>query len=107
MLGASLDRIKRVKVDTAAGGTVALIAGVANQRIQILGLDLTLAAGTVQFLSAAVTLTGAMTFTSKTLPLLPINDGVVPWYVCTAGSAFNAAFSGLNQCSGELIYLQE
>ena len=103
----SIDRIKRIKVDTAAGGTVALIAAVASKRILVLALDITLVSGTLKFADGVTDLTGAMTFTSKTLPLMEVNGSAIPWYLTSAGAAFNAIFSGAVQCSGEILYLQE
>ena len=105
---ASEDRILRKKVDTAAGGTVALIAASTGKRIQILGMDLNLATSTtIKFQTASTDLTGAMTCTSKQLPLATHNDRIVPWLVCNAGEAFNCVFGAAVQCSGVIIYLQE
>lgn len=104
---ASEDRILRKKVDTAAGGTVAVIAAVAGQRIYVLALDLSLASSTtIKFQSAATDLTGAMTCTSKQLPPVPLNHGLVPWFLCGVNEALNIVFGAAVQCSGEILYMQ-
>lgn len=99
---------RRVKIDTAAGGTVALIAGVTGSTNRIFAVYLTLAAGSVKFNQGSTDLTGAMSLTS--LALDPIRDDggqLVPHFVCASGAAFNLIFSGANQCSGYVLYTQE
>lgn len=98
----------KVVIDTAAGSTVALIAGVAGKTIRVFAIHITLAAGTLVFKQGSTAMTGAMSFGSLSLDPMRDDGGMlVPHFVCASGADFNLTFSGANQCSGYALYTQE
>lgn len=98
----------RAVINTAAGSTVALIAGVSGKTTRVFAVHLTLAAGTLTFKQGSTALTGAMTFSSLSLDPARDDSGMlIPHFVCASGADFNLTFSGANQCSGYALYTQE
>lgn len=100
--------LQYVKIDTAAGSTVALVAGVTGKTTRVYAIVFTLASGTVKFNQGSTDLTGAMTLTFLNLaPMLRGEGDWQPHFLCASGAAFNLIFSGANQCSGYALYTQE
>jgi len=97
------------KVDDATG-SVAGVAAVANKKILVWGLLLTVPAGhTLTFKSNTTALTGPLATTGLLLepPLLASAAGGYPRFETTAGEAFNIVADAAVQVSGVIYYSTE
>ena len=94
---------KRAVISISSSGSNQVVAAVANQRIAIYGIDLSCATSTtVQMLDGSTPLSGAMTLTSYSKPLTATG----PYWVGTAGNAFNIGLGAAVSCAGTLWYTQ-
>ena len=103
-----MNRMKRVVINTAAGGTIAAIAGVSGQTIRVYACELVFASSTtLDFKSAATSLTGPQTLLAKVLDFLRIGSGIYPRYVCASGETLNLVVGAAVQLSGVIYYTQD
>lgn len=101
----SVSDITRAVINTAAGGTVEIVAAVSGKRIKVYAIFFTLAsATTVNIKSASTTLTGDMTLSSFSLDPMMFGKNMFPWLQTAAGEALNFTFGGAVQCSGVVYY---
>lgn len=94
-------------INSAAAATIAIAAAVTGKKHYLLGIFV-IAAGdtTVQLLSTATALTGAISINTDTGFVLPPGGKVapIPWVETAEGGALNLVNSAAIQISGVAIY---
>lgn len=92
------------KVDTAAGGDIAIVAAVAGKKVQVYrALLVGAATATIQFKDGATALTGVMT-PATGFPFTLDYTGE-PWFESTAGATINLTLAAV-QTSGVVYFRQ-
>lgn len=100
-----------LKIDSAAGGNIDLVAGAASQFVRVYAFYATLASPTTIQLAdtTPTTLTGAMTFGYGSGPfwdLQPGPNGLEPYVVSAVGKGFRLVMGAAVQISGLFAYQQ-
>jgi hypothetical protein len=98
--------LQRFKIDISTATTTTLVAAVANQTINVYGMEL--------FCNGAnsITILDSVPTTLVPIQAFTASQGVIrdlrsqPWFVATKGAGLTLTTSAAQQCSGMLYYTQ-
>jgi hypothetical protein len=98
--------LRRVAIDISTATTTTLVAAVANQTVNVYGMEF-FCSGTNGIIisdSAATVLVPTMTFTASQGVIRDLRSQ--PWFAGAKGTGITVTTSASQQCSGNLYYTQ-